>query len=52
VPSTEATGIASSGRLRAADDAADAGVFTARHLPRDIAFDHRDILRDYFKRRY
>lgn len=41
-----------SGRLCAADDAAAAGVFTSRQLPREMAFDHRDILRDYFKRRY
>ena len=36
----------------AADDAADAGVFTEDTLPEDIAFDHREILRDYFSTRY
>ena len=33
----------------AADDAADAGVFTARTLPAPLAFDHASILRDYFE---
>jgi len=35
---------------RASDDAADIGVFTEDNLPKDIAFDHRDILRDYFEK--
>ncbi|UCF87934.1 MAG: NUDIX hydrolase [bacterium] len=39
------------GQPAAADDAADAGVFTEGALPEDIAFDHREILADYFKRR-
>jgi ADP-ribose pyrophosphatase YjhB (NUDIX family) len=39
------------GRPVADDDAADAGVFTADTLPQDIAFDHREILEDYFKSR-
>ena len=30
------------------DDAAEAAVFTAQSLPRDLAFDHERILRDYF----
>ena len=40
------------GRPVADDDAADAGVFTEDTLPGDIAFDHREILRDYFSTRY
>jgi len=32
----------------AADDAADAGVFTAESLPTPLAFDHGQILADYF----
>ena len=39
-----------SGVLKAADDAAEAAVFTRDTLPADIAFDHREILEDYFKR--
>lgn len=38
------------GRPVADDDAADAGVFTEDTLPDDIAFDHREILADYFSR--
>ncbi len=33
----------------AADDAKAAGVFSARTLPVPLAFDHADILSDYFK---
>ncbi|GBE31171.1 MAG TPA: NUDIX hydrolase [Nitrospirae bacterium] len=40
------------GDLAAGDDAADAGIFNKDNLPEDIAFDHRDILKDYFERRY
>jgi ADP-ribose pyrophosphatase YjhB (NUDIX family) len=40
------------GSIEAADDAAEAGVFTLDTLPDDIAFDHRDILADYFQRRH
>ena len=40
------------GRPVADDDAADAGVFMEDTLPGDIAFDHREILRDYFSTRY
>lgn len=36
------------GEPLAADDARNAGIFTADNLPRDIAFDHRRILNDYF----
>jgi ADP-ribose pyrophosphatase YjhB (NUDIX family) len=35
----------------AADDAADAGVFTENSLPINIVFDHREILADYFRSR-
>lgn len=35
----------------AADDAAEAAVFTADNLPDQIAFDHRQILADYFRGR-
>lgn len=42
----------SDGRLMAGDDAAEAGVFTKDTLPDLIAFDHRDILEDYFTGRY
>ena len=34
-----------------ADDAEKAGIFTKDNLPDDIAFDHRDILREYFIRK-
>ncbi len=37
-----------SGTPVAADDAKEAGVFTRDTLPEDIAFDHREILDDYF----
>ncbi len=40
------------GELRAADDAVDAGVFTPGTLPSPLAFDHGQILDDYFKGRY
>ncbi len=40
------------GELSAGDDAAEARVFTQNDLPSDIAFDHRDILDDYFKKKY
>ncbi len=40
------------GLPRAGDDAADVGVFAGDNLPEDIAFDHRDILMDYFEKRY
>ncbi|HMK61342.1 MAG TPA: NUDIX domain-containing protein [Dissulfurispiraceae bacterium] len=40
------------GVLAAADDAADAAVFTRESLPAQIAFDHRTILEDYFSGRY
>ncbi len=37
---------------KAADDAADVGIFRRDELPDDIAFDHRDILSDYFEEKY
>lgn len=37
-----------SGTPVAADDAAKAGVFTAERLPEPLAFDHAQILADYF----
>lgn len=36
------------GRLKGGDDAIRAEVFSEQHLPEDIAFDHREILNDYF----
>jgi ADP-ribose pyrophosphatase YjhB (NUDIX family) len=36
------------GEPRAADDAAAIGIFTRKNLPRDLAFDHGEILRDYY----
>jgi 8-oxo-dGTP diphosphatase len=36
------------GVLRAGDDAASAGVFREGELPAPLAFDHAQILRDYF----
>jgi ADP-ribose pyrophosphatase YjhB (NUDIX family) len=36
----------------AGDDAKGVGIFTKDTLPKEIAFDHRDILMDYFEGRY
>jgi ADP-ribose pyrophosphatase YjhB (NUDIX family) len=36
------------GEPRAADDAADIGIFTEDRIPHELAFDHAKILRDYF----
>ena len=36
------------GTPEAKDDASEIGVFTRNTLPEEIAFDHRQILRDYF----
>ncbi|MDA8086625.1 MAG: NUDIX hydrolase [Nitrospiraceae bacterium] len=41
-----------SGRLEAADDAKGAGIFRLDSLPSPIAFDHANILADYFNGRY
>ncbi len=40
------------GVLRAADDAKNAGIFNRGNLPGNIAFDHSDILNDYFYNKY
>lgn len=37
------------GNLKADDDAKDAGVFTRKTLPDNLAFDHGRILQDYFR---
>lgn len=41
-----------SGKPRASSDAAEIGLFTKDTLPEELAFDHRQILDDYFNRRY
>lgn len=41
-----------SGKPEAGDDAKEIGIFTKNTLPEDIAFDHRQILEDYFNNRY
>ncbi len=43
---------AASGTPVAADDAKEAGIFTRDSLPGEIAFDHRQILEDYFSGKY
>ncbi len=40
------------GVLKARDDARRAGVFGENALPAEIAFDHADILSDYFSKKY
>ncbi len=40
------------GKAIAGDDAKEIGLFNKDTLPDQIAFDHRDILNDYFTRRY
>jgi ADP-ribose pyrophosphatase YjhB (NUDIX family) len=40
------------GTPRADDDAQDIGIFTRDTLPEDMAFDHRQVLEDYFEGRY
>jgi len=40
------------GEPRAADDAQEIGLFSRDRLPEPLAFDHRQILDDYFARRY
>jgi ADP-ribose pyrophosphatase YjhB (NUDIX family) len=40
------------GDPEAGDDAKEVGIFTKDSLPEDIAFDHRQILDDYFSKRY
>lgn len=41
-----------SGQARAGDDAAELGTFHKGGLPAKIVFDHKQILEDYFNRRY
>ncbi|MBL7031573.1 MAG: NUDIX hydrolase [Nitrospira sp.] len=41
-----------SGTPKAGDDAGKAEIFTRETLPEEIAFDHRQILEDYFTGRY
>jgi ADP-ribose pyrophosphatase YjhB (NUDIX family) len=41
-----------SGTPNAGDDAKEAEVFSRDNLPKEIAFDHRQILDDYFEKRY
>lgn len=38
------------GEPQAKDDAVEIGIFNESNLPGEIAFDHRSILNDYFKR--
>ncbi len=40
------------GTPEAEDDAIDIGIFTSDTLPAEIAFDHRQILEDYFQGKY
>lgn len=40
------------GQLKAADDAVDAQWFSKNALPEEIAFDHRDIISDFFSGKY
>lgn len=40
------------GEAKAGDDAGGLGVFNANSLPENIAFDHKQILNDYFTGRY
>lgn len=40
------------GTPRADSDAADIGIFNSKNLPQQLAFDHRQILEDYFSKKY
>jgi ADP-ribose pyrophosphatase YjhB (NUDIX family) len=40
------------GEAKAGDDAKEVAIFNKDNLPGQIAFDHRDILNDYFSGRY
>jgi len=40
------------GNAIAGDDAKEVGIFGKETLPKQIAFDHRDVLDDYFRGRY
>jgi len=37
------------GKPKSGDDAVDIGIFTRESLPADIAFDHREIIKEYFE---
>jgi ADP-ribose pyrophosphatase YjhB (NUDIX family) len=39
------------GKPKAADDAAEVGVFSRSSIPKDLAFDHAKILQDYFSKK-
>jgi ADP-ribose pyrophosphatase YjhB (NUDIX family) len=41
-----------SGKAKAGDDAAELGVYNKDNMPRNIAFDHKKILNDYFIGRF
>ncbi len=41
-----------SGKAEAGDDAAELGIFREGNLPDPLAFDHKQILNDYFSWRY
>lgn len=41
-----------SGALKAGDDASDVALYNNKNLPVGMAFDHREILNDYFSGRY
>jgi ADP-ribose pyrophosphatase YjhB (NUDIX family) len=41
-----------SGKAAAGDDAGEIGVFSGADLPDDLAFDHKQILEDYYTGRY
>ncbi len=43
---------AGKGIPRAGDDAQEVGIFSRKNLPIELAFDHREILEDYFEGRY
>jgi 8-oxo-dGTP diphosphatase len=40
------------GEPRGGDDAAEAAIFARHNLPSPLAFDHADILNDYFQEKY
>jgi hypothetical protein len=40
----------SKGKPVASDDALEVGIFDADSLPKELAFDHSRILKDYFRR--
>jgi ADP-ribose pyrophosphatase YjhB (NUDIX family) len=40
------------GTPKASDDAADIGVFSRATIPEELAFDHRQILDDYYAKKY